>query len=190
MNKWVYAMMAMLVAMMFSAQAQVYEAAKVKAVVENPITLPTNNLLGFDILDLAVQNHDDVVIRVMGAAMDTTSTTKLPVVAGSEVVVFFSDRFELIGAPQCHWNGTGEQTRYSYTLTMKEINPKYPQKDRVTSFSINLLDFAAKYTTGEGEVQVTQMGVNPKLGTVTFIAVPFTDNERSNIRQFAARFEK
>ncbi len=206
--KRIMCLVMVLVAMMaIPVQAQIYVAAKPVSdskasgdiafaeTLTKPtlpkVTLPTNNLM-MEVKTLAftVQDLTNLVIWVNGAVIDDATSTRHPVVSGGEVIVFFSDRFELIGAPQCHWDGTSEQTRYSYTLTMKEISPKYPSRDRLLSFSINLLDFPATYTTFEGNTQITRMGLKPQNEMVMFTAEPLEGVEASNIRAFAAKHEK
>jgi len=172
-------------AVSFTAQAENNKVSEDTAIVPTltKTTLPTG------VLDarFTIQNHD-IAVDLLKPSVDAMSKTNHPVVTGCHVAVLISDRFEITSV-QCHWKGLGfESSKYIYTLFYRLRDDK---DGSIFSYSLNLLDFMATRTTGEGEVQITSMGVKPEDGIVSFRTAPFgIITENSDVRQLIVRMSK
>jgi hypothetical protein len=118
--------------------------------------------------------HHDIVIEVLRPLRHKNATSDTPVITGCHVKVILSDRFEMVGLPQCHWDGVNEKTRYAFTLNYKLKNSK---EVSVTTYSLNLSDFVSMRNRGKAEdgssyADPIGMGVIPEDGIVNFRTAP------------------
>ena len=135
----------------------------------------TQKIEGFKDCTFAIQGRD-VAIRLF-VKNSELKKAEHPIIAGCHVTVLLSDRFEMTGNPQCHWDGKKEETKYTYTLYYRlkgDINS-------VTAYSLNLLDFTSISDGESNKLCVVSMGVLPVDEKVSFRTAKYSEiNDRTN----------
>ncbi len=118
-----------------------------------------------------VQN-EDIAVSVLRPILDESSTTDRLVIIGYNPTVIVPDSMKIVGTPQCHWDGVNENTRWAYTIYLRQ-----GPDGKLSSHQLNLADFMAVSPRCEQAPyrasHVIPMGIISDNNTVEFTTMPF-----------------
>jgi hypothetical protein len=135
------------------------------------------NAVGFQEKKFVVQ-FQDIIVSVINPTIQSAAPLDYPVITGSHITIILSDREEIIGTPQCHWDGISDKNRWSYTIYFRLYSSS---SKSISARQINLRDFTAVSKDDSGLV-FTRMGVSPQDGIVSFCTETVKGTVGSNPR--------
>ncbi len=120
--------------------------------------------------------HADIVVIISDPIFDNSSTENLIVISGRLPIVAIPDWAELVGAPQSHWDGINEKTRWAYTICYRKKG-----KDAIDALSFNLSDFIAS-SMKDGRVSFARMGIVSNSAALRFVSMAYDDMSSSKAK--------